>query len=83
MKCRVPELAPNYKGKPFNVERYAGFSDDELYMLKRSVFEGSFDVVCGKDANNQPIYDEEQRSIHMFLYNELIHVLKTRDSTSS
>ena len=45
--------------------RWVGFSDYEVYMLKRSLMEASWNIQMEKD------YTKEQRKLHEDLMNEL------------
>ena len=47
------------------MDRWSGFTDKEIYMLKRSLMESSFEIHMMKD------YSKEQRKMHEDLLNEL------------
>jgi hypothetical protein len=53
--------------------RWEGFSDEEVYMLKRSLMEASWNI----HMENPKKYHESQKKIHTDLMNEL----SSEDST--
>jgi hypothetical protein len=53
--------------------KYKGFTDAELYVLKRQAIESSYEIVCGD------LYKDSVKTIHGRILNEIIDEIKERD----
>ena len=53
--------------------KFNGFNDDELYMLKRALIESSYKICC--EGN----YNDDEIQLHNDLLNESIDEIKRRE----
>lgn len=56
-------------------DRFAQFSDDELYIIKRTFIESCWNFYSGEYRD----YDDVERAIHKRLLNETIESFKCRE----
>lgn len=54
-------------------DKYKGFSNEELYMLKRQAIESSNEILTSY------FYSEEQKKLHECLLNEIVEEIKERE----
>ncbi len=54
-------------------DKYKGFSDDELYILKRQAIHSSYNIICENK------YPTALMNFHCSLLNEIIEEIKIRE----
>jgi predicted transposase len=61
------------RGEAMSKGKFAAFTDDELYMLKRQAIESSYNIIMDGEK-----YNEYKKKMHGELLNQIIEEIRSR-----